>query len=92
MIPPPPGDFNEDGSIDSGDYQILVANFNTSVDRGADGDINYSGVVDFKDFVQFRGAFEAQGGGAAAVPEPVAGLLGMLGAVCALHFARRRRQ
>ena len=89
---PTPGDFNNDGTIDTADFQILVSNFHTSVDRGTNGDINFSASVDFKDFVAFRSAFEAAaaGGAAAAVPEPVAGLLGLCGALSALHFARRR--
>ncbi len=88
---PPPGDFNNDGTIDTADFQILVSNYHTSVDRGTNGDINFSASVDFKDFVAFRSAFEGGAGGeGAAVPEPVAGLLGLCGVLSARHFARRR--
>ncbi len=87
----PPGDFKNDGTIDTADFQILVSNYHTSVDRGTNGDINFSASVDFKDFVAFRSAFAAAAGGAGAnVPEPVAGLLGLCGVLSALHFARRR--
>lgn len=92
---PPPGDFNDDGTIDIADFEILATNYNMDVDRGANGDINFSGRVDLKDFVAFRAKFEEVGGGAAgasSVPEPAAAMLGVLALISTLHFARRRRR
>jgi hypothetical protein len=93
-VGPPPGDFNEDGTIDLADFNILATNYNMDAERGSNGDINFSGHVDFKDFVAFRSKFEEGGGaaGAASVPEPMAGMLGVLALISTLHFARRRRR
>lgn len=90
---PPPGDFNNDGTVDVADFQLLAENYNMDVDRGTNGDINYSGHVDFKDFVSFRNAFSSGGGAAAAaVPEPVAWFLGLMALLSTLHLGRQRRR
>ena len=63
------GDFNEDGVVDTADYQVLVENFNSS-GTFAQGDATFDGVVDLHDFLLFREAFEEASVGVAAVPEP----------------------
>ena len=88
----PPGDFNEDGTIDMADFLILANNFDTGR-TFAEGDNNFDGRVDLHDFVQFRVLFQAANtqGAAAAVPEPNS--LALL-SVCAggLLLATRRRK
>jgi hypothetical protein len=83
-----PGDFNGDGAIDQADFAILAQNFN-SEGGSQQGDVDYSGTVDLRDFVQFRDLYgtEAEAVAAAAVPEPQ-GLAWILLAL----FAWRRRK
>ncbi len=78
---PPPmdcGDFNGDEVVDQADYEILVANFNTSGGFEA-GDCTFDGRVDLKDFLDFREAFAAAQQGVAVVPEPSAVYLVVIG-------------
>ena len=85
------GDINGDGTVDLGDFMILSSNFNGP---GAfeDGDINFDEQVNMADFTLWRTIFQgpAQRATAAAVPEPVAGVLAMFG-LLVLPFLRRRR-
>jgi len=93
IISPPGllGDFNLDGSIDLADYDILLANFRTGREF-TEGNINLSGVVDFKDFLQFADVFAAANPGGAAVPEPSSIVLAVLGLVgLCLASCRSRR-
>lgn len=88
------GDFNEDGKLDLVDFGILADNMNTLIPENSypSGDIDFSGRIDLADFVVFRKEFLKQGqAGAAAVPEPGAGLLAMLGALVLGTVRRRRR-
>lgn len=67
------GDFNEDGTVDMLDFQIIADNFNkqfTVEDNSFFmGDFDSNLRIDMKDFLGFRKLIESQGG-AAAVPEP----------------------
>lgn len=93
--PDPLGDFNLDMVIDVTDFMILADNMNTTPGLGLQndyqlGDVNFSGTVDLADFVAFRSLYAAaQGGGAAAVPEPSGAFLA--GFVCLALAAFRRR-
>ena len=87
----PAFDWNEDGVLDAADFGILAENYNMDVGRGANGDADFSGHVDFQDFVIFRKEFGGQPAGAAAIPEPGAGLLTCIGLLSTLHFVRRRK-
>ena len=60
------GDYNGDGSVDSGDYDAWVAAFGTTGDSLADG--NHDGFVDLGDYTLWRDAME--GGPSGTVPEP----------------------
>jgi hypothetical protein len=83
-----PGDFNGDEVVDLADFEILLGNFNTSVDSLEAGDMDFNRRVDLTDFVLFRKAF-GEANAAAAVPEPGVGAL--LGGVVMLVPAFRRR-
>lgn len=87
-----PGDFNDDGSIDLADFEIMLANFNQrfafpeSISRG---DMNANGVVNLQDFAEFRVLFNSQGAPGAAVPEPAALALGLSAFACVFLIRRR---
>ncbi len=85
--PDNPGDFNQDGAIDTADFDIMVANFRTG-NSHEEGDINFDFAVDLQDFVEFAGKFN---GGAAAVPEPSTWVLAVLVLLGILGCRRRRR-
>jgi hypothetical protein len=74
--------------VDLADFEILLGNFNTSVDSLEAGDMDFNRRVDLTDFVLFRKAF-GEANAAAAVPEPGVGAL--LGGVVMLVPAFRRR-
>jgi hypothetical protein len=81
------GDFNLDSKVDLSDFGILRDNMLTGTNY-ADGDINFSGLVDLRDFVQFKKVFGSQ---AAAAPEPSSVALLGIGAWCLAMLRRRRR-
>src|SRR5690606_37429383 len=68
-----PGDFNGVNGLDPSDYFILRNNMFTGTTY-AQGDYDGSGLTDFRDFIFFREAWNAQGLGAFPssenVPEP----------------------
>ncbi len=78
---PAAGDFNGDGAVDAGDFDILASNF-LSGTTFAEGDSNFDGQVDHFDFVEFVAAFEGAAAGA-AVPEPATWALALFGIVAA---------
>ena len=90
------GDFNSDGVIDLADFSVLVSNMQTERAFVTDGDIDFNGRVDLRDFIAFRRAFaDFQANppvAAAAVPEPYSCLLsisGLLG-LCLMRGVARR--
>ena len=86
----PTGDFNQDGTIDLADYNVLLDHFNMRGGFG-DGDMNGDGRVSLADFLRFRVAYHAQPAGApAAVPEPACPALLGIPLLCLLHKLRRR--
>ncbi len=82
----PAGDFNDDGVVDLADWDIMVGNFNTK-GKFVDGDFDFNGRIEIKDFVKFRDVFNAQPAGAASVPEPSSLVLLTVGG---LFIVRRR--
>jgi GH35 family endo-1,4-beta-xylanase len=86
-----PGDYNADGEVDAADYAVWRQSLNSTTDLRADGDGN--GVIDVADFDQWRfrfGNFYGSGVGSdAAVPEPPAILIVIIGAPVVVAFKRR---
>jgi hypothetical protein len=82
------GDVNQDGKVDLDDFGILKSNFGTGT-TPAQGDVNNDGKVDLSDFGILKGNFGA-GGAAAAVPEPNAMTLLLLGAAGLAAYRARR--
>ncbi len=79
-------DLNGDGAVDFDDFLLISGNFNTA---GTEGDVDFDEFVGMSDFVIWRNQFDAANAGAAAVPEPTAGLLGIL-SLLGLPLFRRR--
>lgn len=83
------GDFNVDDTVDLADFDIFVDNFRVG-STYPEGDINLDGSIDLHDFGAFVQAFNASQGGA-AVPEPSAIALMLLGFASFFVFRLRRR-
>ena len=76
---PDPGDFNNDGSVNMEDFNILASNIYGHLDgvSGFDnGDMNRDGRIDLADFHDFVGIFPAAAGAINAVPEPTSVIWG----------------
>ncbi len=96
ILATPKGDYNGDGTVDSADYTVWRDSLGSSTLLSADGDGN--GQVDPGDYVLWKSNFGADAwsldeeavaqAALAAVPEPAAGLLVLIGAVL---VALRRR-
>lgn len=84
---PLPGDYDDDGFVDEEDYDVWKSNFGTSF---ADADGNGNGIVDAADYTIWRDNLGAGSGSLAAVPEPSATLLLIVGFVGFLHCRQRR--
>jgi hypothetical protein len=89
--PFPPGDYNQDGVVNSQDYNVWRQNYGSTTNLAADG--NGNGVVDAADYVLWRkyasaGSGSSGGGlGGASVPEPSSAVLA-IGLIVLFH--RRR--
>ncbi len=85
VLAPAAGDFDGNGVIDEGDYDVWATNYGSTTRLLADG--NDNGVVDAADYTIWRDAFAAAAT-SIAVPEPAAALLtAMLG----VSLVARRR-
>jgi Dockerin type I domain len=78
------GDYNNDGIVDSNDYQVWRTNFGSTVQLDADG--NGDGTVNAADYTIWRAHLgqTAGSGSVAAVPEPSTLWLTLVGMVCCL--------
>jgi len=89
-----PGDFNDDGSVDLADFDILRSNFLGKFsfsESFAKGDGNRDTKVDLKDFLEFADIFAAANPGAASVPEPSSLVLATCGLLGLWGYRRRSR-
>lgn len=86
---PVSADVNDDGSVNFADFLLISGNFNTPGTR-AQGDVDFDDFVGMNDFIIWRRQFDAAGAGAAAVPEPSAGMIAFA-SLFALPLLRRRR-
>ncbi len=92
LTPARPGDYNEDGQVDAGDYTTWRSQFGSSGDTSADG--NGDGTVDGADYVLWRknvstNLESATKTATVAVPEPT--LFSLTGWVMVLVLRRRGR-
>ncbi len=91
----PPGDFDMDGNVTTLDFDIMKANwFTTGNDLNKNGEVTGDGIVDLRDFKEFKdnlfpGPASALGS-ASAVPEP--GSVALLLAAAPTWLAIRRRR
>lgn len=87
-----PGDLNLDGEVAFADFLILSANFGNAEAGGtyANGDIDLDGAIAFADFLVLSANFGQSAGAAAAVPEPNACCLALVGLGIVSQIRRRR--
>lgn len=85
------GDLNGDNVVDRADLAILVGNFGmTSGATLAHGDLSGDGRVSLADAIVLQSQWGASSPSPAAVPEPSALVIALLGASMAMHCRRRR--
>jgi hypothetical protein len=82
LVPPVPGDVDGDGDVDPTDFNILTANFGTTVAANSHlGDLNGDTLVNIVDFAQWKAnyPFPGAGGGSGitSVPEPATALISL---------------
>jgi hypothetical protein len=88
-----PGDVDEDNDVDMTDFDAIRNNFQKSVTMRSQGDLNGDGIVDFRDFRQWKDFFPTPvGPTAGAVPEPASGAMGLVAAAIGAALARSRRR
>lgn len=93
----PPGDYNQDGTVDAADYTVWRDTMGSTVDLRADGD--FSGVIDDSDYAVWASHWSGSGAptlasvAADSVPEPTAVVFTapLLAWVLLGRFHRQRR-
>lgn len=84
------GDVDGDGDVDMTDFNMIKANFRTSVASRTMGDLTGDGFVDLADFRQWKDNDPLAGAGAgAAIPEPAALVLAACGLLGTMAIRRR---
>jgi hypothetical protein len=101
-VPTLPGDTDSDGTAGEfpDDFEPIRANFRKQVDLRTQGDLVRDGVVDFRDFEEWKTAFLGGGGTLvdidlaflSNVPEPTSYLLAVLAMASLLRLTARRRR
>jgi hypothetical protein len=91
-IPSLPGDLDGNGQVDFSDFLVVSTNFNMDLPGYQDGNIDLAGGIEFADFLILSTNFnKVPAAAAAAVPEPSAALLGLLGTLLGFRARRPRR-
>lgn len=85
-----PGDANLDGVVNPTDLNSLAVNWQQSVSKWSQGDFNGDGKADVADLNQLGVHWQQSAPIPASVPEPNAGILGVI-AIVTLHSVRKRR-
>ncbi|MCO6045881.1 sulfatase-like hydrolase/transferase [Aeoliella sp. ICT_H6.2] len=89
-VPMLAGDFNNDGYVDTSDYQLWRTEFGSATASSADG--NLDGRVDIADYTIWRNnlgaSLQAPNAGSNSVPEPTGVLLAVGFAFCLLRTLR----
>jgi hypothetical protein len=88
-----PGDYNLDGDVAAGDYDMWSSAYGSTGEQNADGSNNQ--VVDAADYTVWRdnlgNSISVDGGRVSAVPEPAAASLLLVGMSLAAESSWRRR-
>jgi hypothetical protein len=81
---------NGDNAVNDADFDIISMNLFTSQLPYSNGDLDFSGFVDFADFRMWRTAIGGSVAAGETVPEPISGAL-TVSSVFAWGLFRRRR-
>jgi T5SS/PEP-CTERM-associated repeat protein len=88
---PTPGDVDGDDDVDMTDFAAIQNRFQQSATMRSQGDLNADGIVDFKDFRQWKANFPTPGAPVAgAVPEPATAGLALVAALALSGVCRKR--
>jgi len=90
---PRPGDVNDDGFVNAIDFGVIRANFLDNISGVANGDLDLNGVVDFRDYREWKDNRDpsAIGVGEFSVPEPHSVAILAMGAAAVCARTRRKR-
>ena len=92
-LPVTPGDFNEDGAVDTGDYTIWADNYTGpggTVGTPPTGDANGDGAVDTADYTIWADNYTGASAALNNVPEPSTMIPLVVGAFHLLLYRRKR--
>lgn len=84
-----PGDVNGDNLVNDADFNVISANLFTTQLPYSNGDLDFSGFVDFADFRMWKAAAGSEFANA-SIPEPTSGSLAVV-SLFACGLCRRRR-
>jgi hypothetical protein len=84
-----PGDVDNDGDVDMNDFNAIRNNFQKTVASRAQGDLTGDGLVNFRDFRQWKTNHPFTPPPAGAIPEPATAGLALAAAAALLGMSRR---
>jgi hypothetical protein len=83
------GDYNGDAVVDAQDYTVWRGGFGGSITPGTGADGNGNGIIDGADYVVWRNNLTSGTGSGAAIPEPTAGILLLVGCTLLAWYRSR---